>query len=168
MAKFTKLADVAAVNAVIDGIAKDSSKFNDRVQNAAVNVVLHTAEHGDERLGQRLYDAMGKGMRADSLAKWFINTGLFFVEQGKIKLNKETRAAIHAKLSNDAEVVKLHGAKWFEAKKAPTLDDIDVEKLYEAMIKRVKNAKEGQEVKNAELLTALQVAHDAFYRDSAE
>jgi hypothetical protein len=171
MAKFSVI-DYAGVKAVIEGIGRDCVKMNDRIQNAACNIVLHTVVHGDERLAQSLYDAVTSGTRRASLATWFQLYGPFAVEGGKIVLDKAKRDAMKGPGADDVKVdiAKLFNAKWFEAKKEESLTPVDVEDLYAKLIKRVQDkVKEGKvEVKGLELLAALELAHDKFHRDSAE
>jgi hypothetical protein len=165
MAKFSKI-DYAGVKAVIAGIGKDCVKLNDRIQNAAVNIVLHTVEHGDERLAQDLYDAVTKGARRSALATWFQLYGPFSVEGKELKLDKAKRAGMTAA---DLDPAKLYSNAWFDATPEPELKPLDVEELFERLAKSVKAAEKGKrEVRGVELLAALQDAHDKFHRDSAE
>lgn len=67
-----KFADVAALNKEIAAIKTAGAKLDSRIQTAAVAVLEHFAQHHDNGLVNRLYQAMPAGSRKAALASWLL------------------------------------------------------------------------------------------------
>jgi acetylglutamate kinase len=55
----------------IGSIGKAQTKLTKDIQLAAVNAVGYSIEYGDITIAQRLYDALGTGIRRQSLVAFF-------------------------------------------------------------------------------------------------
>jgi hypothetical protein len=170
--------DLEGTKKFIDSIRIDSAKMSTRVQVAAINTLLHVAEHRDERMAQSLYDAMGKGMRRANIAKWFeaCSLGLLHIVDGEIKLNAGVKVNLTAFIDvngdHTAHFERVLATNWETIKPEPKLEALDVRKMLDRMIKQVTDAqnesdpKKQREIKDVELLTVVQNALDAHYRDA--
>lgn len=160
----------------IESIRIDAAKMSTRVQVAAINTLLHVAEHRDERMAQSLYDAMGKGMRRANIAKWFevCSLGLLHIVDGEIKLNANVKvnltAFIEADGAHTAHFERVLATSWENIKPEPKLEPMDVRAMLDRLIKQVTTAqqesdpKKQREIKEIELLTVVQDALNAHYR----
>lgn len=63
---------LADINKAIDSITKSGAKLDKLIQDTAVAVLVHFAEHKDTGLVNRLYLAMPKGSRSTALASWLL------------------------------------------------------------------------------------------------
>jgi hypothetical protein len=134
----------------IGSIGKAAAKLTRDIQEAAVNAVGYSIIHGDITIGQRLYEALGSGVRRQSLVSFFEKHGQFCWSASD-KMFKFYKVE-GIKFDYDA----LMGSPWEEAKKESVISDLDVEDMVKRMIKRIENAIEkGVAVKNKDLYSDL-------------
>ena len=56
---------------LIAGLGKLTHKVQDRIHQVAVSTLVHTRDHGDYTLAERLLNSLPNGQRVETLAKWF-------------------------------------------------------------------------------------------------
>lgn len=144
----------------IGSIAKAAQKVTDAVQETAVQCVIHAVRHGDVTLADRLIDAIGKGMRKNSLRAWFERNGPMYLPKGKTELAYDKQRAASLGEKTDEELTELLMAiKWEEAKPEEKIVSVlDVSEAFDKFIKRLEKqtAEAEVEVRHADLLAKLQ------------
>lgn len=157
------LIPVADLNKRIASIGRASAKLTKEIQVAAVNAIGYSIEHGDITIGQRLYDALGSGLRRQSLVTFFEKHGQFCWSSSEKKFVFFKVDGI--KFDYDA----LMGMPWDEAKKEVVVSSIDVEDMVKKMIKRIESSIEkGVEVKHKDLYSDLTHCLARYHADVAD
>lgn len=162
MAKFALLG-TSELNKKIAGIGKASAKLTQDIQVAAVNAVGYSILHGDVTIGQRLYEALGSGMRRQSLITFFEKHGQFMWSSAEKKL-------VFCKVEGiQFDPDTLMGMPWDEAKREVIVSDLDVEDMVKKMIKKIENAiLKGVEVKHKDLYSDLTHTLARYHAEVAE
>jgi hypothetical protein len=147
----------------IGAIEKASAKLVKDIQLAAVNAVGYSILHGDVTIAQRLYDAVGNGVRRQSLMTFFEKYGQLYwssVEK-KIKFYKVDGIEFDEKL--------LMATPWNDAKKEVIVSEIDAADMVAKLIKRLENSIEKRvTVKHSALLDDLKIMYSQYLQDEAE
>lgn len=149
-----------AINKAINSIKTRSGKLSDDIQTAALSVIAHVEAHSDTSVADNLVNALGKGIRRDSLAQWLVNFGKLRVLDKANPKDAERIKIGHVFGYDGEKVTDMEGAatmKWFDAKRAPEVTDVfDVAEAYKALMKRIDKAqKDGKTVTNPELVERL-------------
>ena len=98
----------------IDSIKNRGARLDKDIQDSAVDILEHVAEHREVTLVNKLFQAMPNGARRNALAEWFLAFGMIEVNRDK-KESKE-RPFIFDKNG----LTRLDAAKvtmWYEFKK---------------------------------------------------
>lgn len=68
---------------VVEGVCADSKTLQDRIHDAAVEIMLHAFNHDDFSMANTLVNGLGTGVRASALVDWFTAAGLKISEKDK-------------------------------------------------------------------------------------
>ena len=149
------------LDAKIVGIGKSASELQADIQIAAVNAIGYSIEHGDIRFGQKLFDAMPKGMRRQALITFLEKHGQFAY------MSTEKKFAFYKVDGIVYDEPKLLATPWAEAKAENLVSEVDVESMFENLMKRLdgvfkKHEEKGITIKNSQLYDYLQEARDRY------
>ena len=150
----------AVISKAVDSIQRRSAGLLTDIQLAGLSIIAHIDEHSDTTLADRLYGALGKGSRRNSLAQWFITYGKMRVLDKDVP---EEAAAIKAghifKFDKErtTDMAKAAAKQWHEMIKEPDVKDtFDVHAAYMNLMKRIEQAKKnGLTFEHAEWIEAL-------------
>ena len=132
MAKFQAL-DAADLSKLIKSVKGAVTTLNAKIQMAAVNCVVHAIEHGDVRSATQLVEAMGKGMRRQSMVTWLELNGPFAWTEGK-----EFKLFNRERFNESFDAEQLMGISWLEAKPEPKLvTNVDVVESVSKLLARL-------------------------------
>ncbi len=132
-----------SIDAGIASLAKSVATLTGNVQKLAVSILRDFKASGDKptavRRANALVDALGKGMRANSLRGWFEQNGPFIY-------NKETKVLVIGFTGNSPvkdhtkiDLATSQAALWYEAVKDPDYVPLaDWSAALNALIKRAK------------------------------
>ena len=145
----------------IAGIAKSATELEADIQIAAVNAVGYSIEHGDITFGQKLFDALPKGIRRQSLVSFLEKYGQFAFSANDKKF------AFYKVDGIQFDETKLLATPWATAKKETLVSEYDVEEMFNNLMKRLdgafkKHSESGIVIKNSELYDYLSEARDRF------
>lgn len=145
----------------IAGIAKSAVELESDIQIAAVNAIGYSIEHGDITFGQKLFDALPKGIRRQSLIT-------YLEKHGQFAYSAQDKKFLFYKVEGiEFDETKLLATPWSSAKKENLVSEYDVEEMFNALMKRLdsafkKHSESGIKIKNAELYDFLGEARDRF------
>lgn len=163
--------DKTAIVKKISNIAKAAQRVTEAVQEVAVACAVHAVRHGDTTLADRLVEAIGKGMRRNSLRAWFEVNSPMYLPKGKTEFAfDQKRAAEMRELSDEDLVEMLSSIKWEEAKpEEKVVSVLDVGEAFDRFIKRIeKQASEAAvEVKHKDLLDKLRAVTREYHAAEA-
>lgn len=103
------ITDTKAVETAIDSIARRSAKLDDDIQIAALSAANHAHLHGDITLINRLYKAMGKGVRHVALTGWMLEFAP--VAANTDAASKKDKPFVWMKEKRVTEALEAHMAK---------------------------------------------------------
>jgi hypothetical protein len=153
MSKFTPMA-AGELKTLVASIGKAGAKLHGMIQKAAVNAVFQSIQHRNVTPMNDLYAATSKGIRRDSLVRFFEKYGnaAFVTADKTFKFFEVLRPD-----QFNGEV--LMATPWDEAK-AEKIDSIyDVAELVEKLIKKVEGSIEKtHQVKHGDLLDDIKLA----------
>ena len=149
---------ITDIHKAIASITSSGAKLDKLIQDTAVSVAEHFAEHKDTGLVNRLFLAMPKGSRRMALADWLLK--FVAVAPNTDAKSKAEQPFVYAK---DKGTNALEGAKvqWYELKKEKAVDEVfDVRVKVMALLRHIeKSAKlEHYDANAEEAMTALAVA----------
>jgi hypothetical protein len=128
------LIPVADLTKKINGIARNAAKLTRDVQEAAVQAIGYSIEHGDITIGQRLFDALNTGIRRQALLTYFEKHGQFAWSASEKKF-------VFFKVEGiKFDAVDLMAKPWNEAKKEVLVTSLDVEAMVKMLIKKIESA----------------------------
>lgn len=130
--------DAKALDKEIPLIAAASKKLDERIQSAALACINHRLLHGDVVYINRLYLALGKGVRKSALTEWLLKYGgVVANEDPGSKKDKPF-------LFDKARKVDMDGGTkqpWYECKKDPTPDEVfDAGKAFGMFMRKLNEA----------------------------
>lgn len=155
--------DGATLNKYIKGIKLRSGKLIDDIHNVAVMCAVHAVQHNNYTPIINLVDAVGKGMRANSLRKWMIEFAPVkwgdvetTTDDGKTKTvkgfvyNKTKAEAIKAKYGTDMDALAkdLNEATFVEFDPEPEFKSFDLDKAIASLLKRAEGIAEDDSKKS--------------------
>jgi len=147
----------------IGSIGRASAKLTRDIQAVAVQAIGYSIEYGDVTIGQRLYDALGTGVRRQSLVAFFEKNGQFCwssVEKKFVFFKVEG-----IKFDEKA----LMATPWNEAKKEVIVSEVDASDMVAKLIKRLESSIEKKvTVKHSALLDDLKIMYAQYLQDEAE
>jgi hypothetical protein len=146
----------------IGSIGKAGAKLTKDIQLAAVNAVGYSIEYGDITIAQRLYDALGTGIRRQSLVS-------FFEKYGQLCWSSTEKKFVFHKLEGiDFDEKALMATPWNDAKKEIIISEIDAADMVAKLIKRIESGIEKKvSVKNSALLDDLKIMYSQYLQDQA-
>ncbi|APL99463.1 hypothetical protein FDH29_gp05 [Aquamicrobium phage P14] len=160
--KFSATMDKVQIEKAILSIRTRGAKLDNDIQVTGLSILRHVDAHGDITLANRLYLAMPKGSRRNSLALWM-------VAYGKLKINQDKATSKDMPMvfdkSSTTDMVEAAKVKWFEVKPERELDqEFDVKAALASLLARAK--RDGVKVKagQADLLLAV----ERLAKDEAE
>jgi hypothetical protein len=128
---------IAEIDKAIKSITASGAKLDKLIQDTAVNVAEHYAQHKDTGLVNRLFLAMPKGSRRNALADWLLKFVAVGVNTGATK--KEQPFIHDREKATDA----LGGAKvmWYDLKPEKAVDEVfDVATAFKAILRRIEKS----------------------------
>lgn len=72
-----------ALLAAVESVCADSKSLQERIHEAAVEIMLHAYNHEDFSMANTLVNGLGTGVRASALVDWFTAAGLKVSEKDK-------------------------------------------------------------------------------------
>ena len=156
IAKF-KAMSVQEVDAAIASIARRGLKLDADIQGAALAILQHVHDHREVSLVQKIFNAMPKGARRNSLAHWFVRFG-----EVAVNTDKES-AKVRPFLFAKDRSTNLAGAEtmpWYAAKEEKALaEEFNFAGQLAALLKRATEAQSsGKKLVGAEVLAKVQAA----------
>lgn len=128
---------ITEINAAIALISKSGMAFDNLVQETAVAVVQHFAEHKDTGVVNRLYRAMPKGSRSTALAAWMLKFMALAVNMGETKAEQPF---IYAK-GRETDPEGAASDMWYNHKPEPKLDEVfDIQKAVRSLLSKAGKA----------------------------
>lgn len=125
------------IEAAILSIAKRGAKLDADIQAAGLAIIHHVGEHGDITLANKLFLAMPKGSRRNSLALWFITFAKLDLNTGEGRKD----APFVYKKDGKTDVQGAAKMMWFDAKpEADVTAELDGFALVRAMLKKIDTA----------------------------
>lgn len=136
--------NIALINKEISAIAVAGTKFDERIQLCAVDVVTHFAEHKDVGLVNRLYVALSKGTRKAAMTEWLLAYAAVVanVDAGTKKESPFICAkGADGKWTKTTDVEGAEANPWFDCKPDPKPDAVfDFQKMVKAALKKYGSA----------------------------
>lgn len=132
------------IEAAILSIAKRGAKLDHDIQDAGLAIISHVGEHGDITLANKLFVAMPKGSRRNSLALWLITFAKLDLNLGEGRKD----APFVYKKDGKTDVTGAAKLMWFDAKpEADVTVALDGFALVRALLKKIDGAaNRGQDV----------------------
>jgi hypothetical protein len=144
MSKKQDLTTAAGIEAAITSIATAGTKLDNQIQTVGVATLVHFKQHGDVRLVNRLYLALGKGARHAALSSWLLAYGA--VVASTDKATKAEKPFICAK-GADGKWLKVTNPEaaaldpWHSHKPSKSPDMVlDLQGAIRAILKKAKTA----------------------------
>lgn len=155
------LLNAKELDAKIVGIGKSASELQADIQIAAVNAVGYSIQHGDITFGQKLFNAMPKGMRRQALITFLEKHGQFVWMSTEKKFNFYKRDGIVF------DETALLATPWADAKAENLVSEVDIEAKFESFMKSLdsvfkKHEEKGITLKNSDLYDYLAEARDRY------
>lgn len=150
------------LNKKIGSIGKASTKLVKDIQLAAVNAVGYSIEYGDVTIAQRLFEAVGTGVRRQSLVA-------FFEKHGQLCWSSNEKKFVFYKVEGiEFDEMALMATPWHDAKKEIIVSEVDASDMVSKLIKRIESNIEKQvSVKNSALLDDLKIMYSQYLQDQA-
>ena len=137
---------IALINKEIALIAVAGAKFDDRIQECAVDVATHFAEFKDIGLVNRLYNALSKGVRKAAMTEWLLayTAVIANVDAGTKKEAPFVCAKdAQGKWIKETDVEAGIAHPWFDCKPDPKPDMVfDFQKMVKVALKKYGEAEE--------------------------
>lgn len=135
------------VESAISSIAKRSATLTRDVQFTAVSILHELVKHNDTGTAAKranlLVAALGKGMRATSLQRWFESNAPFVFNKETKELVFGSTAASPVRKVSDIDLVKCRDAAWQDAEPMQEYKPIaDFGKLVLQLIKKAETDRE--------------------------
>jgi len=147
------LAGKADLAAFIAHIGRNGVQMDRMIQLAAVHAIGHAIQFGDIVYANRLFEAMPKGARLQAMVKYLEKYGPFiYVAAAKEFMFDKAHKRVF-------DGVKLMQTPWYEvdAGTVQIKSTLDVQKMVDAMIKRLETAieKDDRTIQHSDLLDEL-------------
>jgi len=133
-------------------IRSNGKKYYNKVQKTLIMVIEHASKHGDYENVTRLYKALGGGTRKEAFVVYVKAFTPLNFDKDNQKFKKAGKKSKRTWMVTEAKQVNF----WDFTVEAE-VKALDIEKLLESIVKRNDKATtEGREVKNIELIPAIQ------------
>ena len=148
--KTNEMNSAAQIDSRIHAISTTTSTLRDKVQECAILIAIHTANHGDYSKANKLVDALGDGVNGAALVDWFVKyVGLTIDTKKKCFAGWSGKEFIKTNLANAKE------NKWYTCKKVNPFAGYDFDKALASLLKqadtmakaKAKAATEGDDAK---------------------
>ena len=152
------------LTAKITKIARSANELETDIQLAAVNAVGYSIQHGDITFGQKLFDALPKGIRRQSLVA-------FLEKHGQFAWLKEDKKFAYYKVDGiQFDEITLLATPWSSASKEVIVSEYDFEKMFDSLMKKMesvykKHESVGVKIKNSNIYDYLARARDEINSD---
>lgn len=124
-----------------DSVMKAQRKTDDDLQKLAIAAIAYSIQHGDVQPANRLFNAMQRSLRRDSMVKFLETHG----QLAWITAEKKFQFFKVENITFDHE--KLAALKWYEAKKeAAIVSEYDLVAEFDKFLKRVTKMVEDKSV----------------------
>ena len=153
---------IALLTKDIASIGRAGVKLTRMIQDAAVQSIGYSIEHGDITIGQRLVEACPKGVRRNSLVAYLEKFGAF---QWDTKNKRLKHRKTELKFTDDYEEY-LMGTPWDEAKPEPEITSVyDAAAEFERFMKRMEKLRKDANVTlhHKALLDALSATEEEYH-----
>jgi len=145
---------LAEINKAIATIKASGEKLDKLIQDTAVNVLEHFAEHKDNGLVNRLYFALPQGARKTAMTSWLLAYGALSANADS-KTKKEQPFVYDRNKVTDAEGAATD--MWYDHKPDQTPDKVfDLQKAVKALLSKASKAETVPD-KDREALRAIAV-----------
>lgn len=95
VARVKLITGAQAISGAILSISRRAQKLDQDIHVAALSVLVHSAQHNDPDIANRLVEALGKSMRKQALIGWMCAYGAFTLDDsGKLAYNVKRRDAV--------------------------------------------------------------------------
>lgn len=128
------------INAAIATIKRTGDKFDKLVQETAVSVAEHFAEHKDTGLVNRLFMAMPRGARSAALASWLLKyvAVLPSTDAKTKKDNPFVSAKVDGKWTKTTDALAGAQDPWYSHKPEKPVDiEFDMLTMVKAMLRKL-------------------------------
>lgn len=151
--RYVTLTSVASLEAYIDETIVNAKALKDRIQVAAVAVLMHVGKHGDWdtgcRLANKLVVELGQGIQTKALADWFTAFGgvLSDDKKGFVRFDIDMlKARFNASSSNPAAIKEgAKGTHWCTFAPKNPWGGQDLTKDIERLVKKSQDSLEKAE-----------------------
>lgn len=129
---------IAEINKAIASIKTAGAKLDTMIQNTAVDVLTHFAEHKDTGLVNRLYLALPKGARKTAMVDWLLK--FCAVQPNTEQATKEEQPFVYArdKVTDPEAAAEV---MWYDLKKDKAPDDVfDLQKAVRQILAKAGKA----------------------------
>lgn len=154
---------IAILTKDIASIGRAGVKLTRMIQDAAVQAIGYSIEHGDITIGQRLVEACPKSVRRNSLVAYLEKFGAF---QWDAKNKRLKHRKTELEFTDDYEEY-LMGTPWDEAKPEPEITSVyDAAAEFERFMKRMEKLRKDANVTlhNKALLDALSATEEEYHK----
>lgn len=125
------------IEAAILSISKRGARLDADIQAAGLAIIAHVGEHGDITLANKLFIAMPKGSRRNSLALWLVTFGKLDVNMGEGR----AESPFVYKKDGKTDVTGASKVHWFDAKPEQDLTvALDGYAMVRALLKKIDSA----------------------------
>lgn len=126
-------------------IAKAGAKLDKLIQNTAEAVMLHSHQHREVSLVNKLYLALSKGARHAAMTEWLMTFAPVVANTDDATKGERPFVFNEDKCKADAELIELAGKAssmpWYEMKKSPQPDEVfDVLAALKAIVRKAGKA----------------------------
>jgi len=142
-----------SVDALIQAAVGSGKAMREKVQVAAVAILMHAEKHGDYTKANELVDGMGDGVNCAGLVEWFKKYGGLVVDEENKCFGGWSGAEY---IRDNFKEAKASG--WWELKKQSPWKGFDLEAELEKLLKRAQDA-------NKKLAKAEQEGDTEAYQD---
>lgn len=129
---------VTEINKAIASITASGAKLDKLIQDTAVAVAEHFAQHKDTGLVNRLFLAMPKGSRRMALADWLLKFVAVLPNTDQKTKAEQPFVFAKDKTTNAVEAAKV---QWYDLKKEKAVDEVfDVRAKVMALIRSIEKS----------------------------
>ncbi len=156
------LLSTQVLNTKIASIGRAQTRLTKDIQSVAVQAIGYSIEHGDVTIGQRLYDALGTGLRRQALVT-------FFEKHGQFAWSSAEKKFVFFKVEGiKFDEKMLMATPWNEAKKEVIVSELDVADLVARLIKKVEAGIEKKlDVKHSALIDDIKIAYSQYLQEDS-
>ena len=111
--------DTKKLNALIATIARNSKAQREQIQQALIGCALQCFEHGSNATSNKLFEAVGNGVRKEGMLKWLSIYAPVHFAGGEVLVSKKRRAEMAATTTVEEYAAKLAEAPAWHALAEP-------------------------------------------------